>query len=90
MESPNTTMNNSEWQTDITADNNTCIGECGLATRPFLHSKTPIPSVTYYKYSDGTVTTQWLNSDCVVTVNNCRQHSDYIVDQLYSHRAAGI
>ena len=37
----------------------------------------------------GTVTTQWLDSDGVVTLVNCRQHSDYTVDQLCSHRAAG-
>ena len=37
----------------------------------------------------GTMTTQWLVSDGVVTVGNCRQHGDYTVDQLCSHRAAG-
>ena len=36
----------------------------------------------------GTVTTQWLDSDGVVTVDNCWQHGDYIVDQLCSHCAA--
>ena len=38
----------------------------------------------------GTVTTKWLDSDGVVTVDKCRLHSDYTVDQLYnSHPAAG-
>ena len=32
----------------------------------------------------GTVTTQCVVSDGVVTVDNCRQHDDYIVDQLCS------
>ena len=31
----------------------------------------------------GTVTTQWLNSDGVVTVNNCLQYGDY--NQLWLH-----
>ena len=45
-----------------------------------LHSKTPIPSVTYYcDY------TQWLDSDGVVTVVNCRQHGDST--KLCSHHA---
>ena len=30
----------------------------------------------------GTVTTQWLDSDSVVTIVNCQQHSDNTVDQL--------
>ena len=30
----------------------------------------------------GTVTTQWLDSDGIVTVDNCRQHSDYTDDEL--------
>ena len=43
----------------------------------YVHSKTRISSVTYYVL--GTVTTLWLNSDCVVTVKNCRQSSnDYV------------
>ena len=40
----------------------------------------------------GTVTTQWLDSDGVVSVVNCRQHGDhgdYTVDQLCSHCADG-
>ena len=36
-----------------------------------------------------TVTTQWLDSDGVVTFVNYRQQGDYTVDQLCSHRAAG-
>ena len=36
----------------------------------------------------GTVTTQWLNSNCVVTIVNCGQHSDYRVYWLCSLRAA--
>ena len=36
----------------------------------------------------GTVTTQCVVSDGVVTVDNFRQHDDYIVDQLCSHRPA--
>ena len=32
----------------------------------------------------GTVTTQWLDSNGVVTVVNCRQHGDYTVDQQQS------
>ena len=32
----------------------------------------------------GTVTAQWLDSDNEVTVDNCRQHGDYTVDQLCS------
>ena len=52
----------------------------------FLHSKTPILSVTY---SRGTVTTQCLDSDSVATIDNCHQHSDYTVDQLCSHRVEG-
>ena len=36
-----------------------------------------------------TATTQWLDSDSVVTVDNCRQHGDYTVDQLCSNHAAG-
>ena len=35
------------------------------------------------------MTTQWLDSDDVVTIDNCWQHSDYTVDQLCSHHAAG-
>ena len=34
----------------------------------------------------GTVTTQCLDSDDVVTVDKCLKHNDYTVDQLYSHR----
>ena len=34
------------------------------------------------RHSDYTVTTQWLDSDGVVTVDNYRQYSDYTVDQL--------
>ena len=39
----------------------------------------------------GTVTTWWLDSDGVVTVDidNCQQHGDYTVDQLCSRRVAG-
>ena len=37
----------------------------------------------------GTVTAQWLDSDGVVTVDNCRQQGDYTVDQLCSYHAAG-
>ena len=33
-----------------------------------VHSKAPIPSVTYEA--------QWLDSNIVVTVANCQQHSD--------------
>ena len=43
-----------------------------------LHSKTPIPSVTYL----GRVTTQWLDSESVVTVVNCRQPGDYTVTEV--------
>ena len=35
------------------------------------------------------MTTQWLDRDSVVTVDNCQQHGDYTVDQLCSPRAAG-
>ena len=54
-----------------------------------LHSKTPIPSVTYS--AQGLHTIQWLDSDGVVTVVNCWQYTDYTItfDQLSSHRAAG-
>ena len=38
----------------------------------------------------GTVTTQYLDSNSVVTVVNCQQQSDYtIIDQLCSHHGAG-
>ena len=36
----------------------------------------------------GTVTTQWLDSDHVVTAVNCQQHRNFTVDQLFSHSAA--
>ena len=36
----------------------------------------------------GLVTTQWLDSDGVVTVDNCWQHGDYTIDRLCSHRAS--
>ena len=39
-------------------------------------------------HQHGTKTTQWLDSDGVVTVVNCWQHGDYTVDQLCSHSAA--
>ena len=48
----------------------------------FVHSKTPIHSLP------GAVTTQWLDSDGVATVDNCQQHSDYSVDQLWICHAA--
>ena len=37
----------------------------------------------------GTMNAQWLDSDGVVTVDNCRHHGDFTVDQLCSHHAAG-
>ena len=60
--------------------------EITLTDSPYkeLHSKIPIPSVIL-----GTVTTQWLDSDDVVTIVDCPQHGDYTVDQLCSQRAAG-
>ena len=36
----------------------------------------------------GAVTTQWLDSDSVVTVDNFWQYGVYTVDQLCSHCAA--
>ena len=33
----------------------------------------------------GTLTMPWLNSDDVVTVDNCLQHGDYTVEQQYCH-----
>ena len=36
----------------------------------------------------GTVTTQWLDSNSLVTIVKSWQHGDYTVDQLCSHRAA--
>ena len=44
----------------------------------WVHSETPIPSVTML-HCDYTVTTPWLDSDSVVIVTfvNCRQHGDY-------------
>ena len=33
--------------------------------------------------------TGWLDSDSVVTIDNCQQHSNYTVDKLCSHHAAG-
>ena len=53
---------------------------CLIGTAFNLHSKTPIPSVTYWA--------QWLHSDGVVTVVNCQQHGNYTVDQLCSLYAA--
>ena len=35
-----------------------------------------------------TLTTWWLDSDDVVKIVNCPQHSDFTVDQLCSHRVA--
>ena len=37
----------------------------------------------------GAVTTQWLDSDGVVTVDNCQQHSYFTVNKLCSHHATG-
>ena len=50
-----------------------------------------ITQQNYYSISHllGTVTTQWLDRDDVVIVDNCQQHSEYTVDQLCSHCAAG-
>ena len=49
---------------------------------------------TFYSISHlcGLVTTWWLgwlDSDSVVTIDNCQQHSNYTVDKLCSHHAAG-
>ena len=35
------------------------------------------------------ITTQWLDSDGVVAVDNCQHHGDSAVGQLCSHCAAG-
>ena len=36
-----------------------------------------------------TVITQWLDSDSVVTVDNCQQHGDWVANiWQFSHRAA--
>ena len=53
---------------------NTLIAKVTKATPRYLFNITPIPSVTYKVQS--------LDSDCVVTFGNCRQHSDYILDLL--------
>ena len=38
----------------------------------------------------GTVTTQWLDGESVVTVYDRRQHGDYTVDQVYNQRGSII
>ena len=82
------------WQKGYCQSNDSCLTYhmlvcvLPLHAHPLLkcaklkHSKNPIPSVT-------SVTTQWLDSDGVVTVGSCQQHGDCTVEQLCSHRAAG-
>ena len=57
------------------------------------HPDSPWPTTQQNSYSIrhllGTVTTQKVDSDSVVTAVNWQALSDYIVDQLCSHCAAG-
>ena len=63
-----------------------CLYVAHLDNLIHAHSKTPVPSINFYK---GTVTTQWPDSDGEVTFDNCWQYGDYSVDQMCSHCAAG-
>ena len=60
---------------------------CQLCRPTFINGAYFVSSQKNSYSISHTVTTQWLDSDGAVTVANCQQHRDYIVDQqLYTQK----